>query len=230
MASNRQLKSKIRTVGNIKQITKAMQMVSATKMRKSQEVALQARPFAKKALDLLSRLSQNGQQEEQGIFWDVKEGKTCLIVITSDKGLCGSFNSQVLRQALSWTQDNEDVDVIAVGRKGKDFFVRRGITPVAEFSSFSDIVTLQDVTSLTEWVLQAFLKGEYAKVMIIYTEFVSALSQKPELHQVLPFDAEQLREVIEGIVPKTGKYSEWQEHNGGEEEETSFLLESFYAA
>ena len=107
MASQRALKSKIQTVSNISQITRAMQMVSATNMRKSQEVALSARPYAKQALSMLSRIMGYSKQEQlTGTFVDEREGRVCLVVVTSDKGLCGSYNSGVLRiWILSRTKD-----------------------------------------------------------------------------------------------------------------------------
>lgn len=217
MASSRQLKSKIRTVGNIKQITKAMQMVSATKMRKSQEVALRARPFAKKTLSLLSSiLTIVNESDEKSIFLqEQKKGKTCLIVVTSDKGLAGSFNGQILRLATKWIEEQgEDIDIIAVGKKGRDFFLRRGVTPVAEFFAFSDIVSLHDVTPISDWVLNAYEKGEYKRVMIASTLFFSALVQKPDTLQILPLDLKELKDMVKNIIPKTGKDSEQQENNG----------------
>jgi F-type H+-transporting ATPase subunit gamma len=206
MASSRQLKNKIRTVGNIKQITKAMQMVSATKMRKSQEVALAARPFAKKAFSLLSAIAQLADpKEDKGMFFKEKEGKTCLVVITSDKGLAGSFNSAVLRIAYQWYLENQDAHVVAVGKKGRDFFKRRGVSPAAEFVGFSDIVTLSNVRPLSTWIVEKFEQGAYAKVEVASTRFVSALVQKPEVHQILPLHLQELKAIIENIVPKTGK-------------------------
>jgi len=226
MASSRQLKSKIRTVGNIKQITKAMQMVSATKMRKSQEVALRARPFAKEALSLMQDIVKNQDvvDQESIYFVQQKEGKTCLIVVTSDKGLCGSFNSQVTRMAAQWLLGKNNVDVVAVGRKGRDFFKARKMTPVAEFLQFSDIVTLHDVTPLSEWVLKAFEQGRYERVVIASTQFFSALVQKPNVRQILPLDMEELQEAVKNIVPKTGKYADWNSEEG-EEEKLPHLLE-----
>ena len=234
MSSSRQLKSKIRTVGNIKQITKAMQMVSATKMRKSQEVALRARPFAKETLSLLQDIvgHQEVLSQESIYFAQPKEGprageagKTCLIVVTSDKGLCGSFNSQVLRLALQWIkQQEQDVDVVAVGRKGRDFFKAKGITPVAEFLLFSDIVTLHDVSPLSEWALKAFEEGRYKRVVIVSTQFFSALVQKPNIRQLLPLHMEELADAVKNIVPKTGKYADWSSKESTKEK-LSHLLE-----
>jgi len=208
MISSRQLKSKLRTVGNIKQITKAMQMVSATKMRKSQEVALRARPFAKEALSLMRDIVGHQEVlEQESIYFaqrkegpPVQAGKTCLIVVTSDKGLCGSFNSQVTRMAFQWFSGMNNVDVVAVGRKGRDFFKARGITPVAEFLQFSDIVTLHDVAPLSEWVLKAFEEGRYKRIVIASTQFFSALVQKPNIRQLLPLDIEELKDAVKNIV------------------------------
>lgn len=228
MASSRQLKSKIRTVGNIKQITRAMQMVSATKMRKAQEVALRARPFAKKTLSLLSAISVIASEDrEQSMFLKERtQGKVCLIVVTSDKGLAGSFNGQVLRLAAQWIDAQaEEIDIVAVGKKGRDFFLRRGVTPVAEFFAFSDIVTLYDVAPVSDWIIDAYEKGTYRKVMIASTAFISSLVQKPGVHKILPLNLQELGEMVENIVPKTGKYSEWKEKEGKESSASLQILE-----
>lgn len=209
-------------------------MVSATKMRRSQEVALHARPFAKKALSLMQDIvgHEEALKQESIYFAKPKEGlpageagKTCLVVVTSDKGLCGSFNSQVLRLASQWMQQEQDVEVVAVGRKGRDFFKGRGIVPVAEFLLFSDIVTLHDVTPLAEWVLKAFEERRYKRVVVASTQFFSALVQKPNMRQLLPLDITELQDAVKNIVPKTGKYADWHSSEQGKEESSLHLLE-----
>ena len=230
MASSRQLKTKIQAVKNIKQITKAMQMVAATKMRKSQEVALNARPYAKKSFSLLLHLLKQSEKEEmESVFFRNREGnKIALVVITSDKGLAGSFNSSVLRQALQWKTQQEaegkEVSIVAVGKKGRDFFRAREGNVVAEFLQFSDIVTYVDVAPLADWIVQAAEEQEYDKIVVCSNQFVSALVQKVEIRQLLPLEIDTLKETIESIVPKTGKYSELAK----EEESTkdlSYVLE-----
>lgn len=214
MASKLQLKSKIRAVGNIKQITKAMQLVSATKMRKSQEVALRARPYAKHALSLLARLEALAQEtKHQGPLWQKREqGKVCLAVVTSDKGLSGTFNGTILKTAfqlyLKEREQGQDVEIVAVGKKTHNFFKKRKAVIAAEFFKFSDVVTMYEVLPLAEWVLEAYRKGIYKKVVFCSMRFVSALVQKPAVHQVLPIDVKELEAVVEDIVPKTGKFSE----------------------
>src|SRR3990167_3283530 len=129
MSSNRQLKTKIHAVGNIKQITRAMEMVAATKMRKAQEVALRARPYAKYALSLLrSLLLLEGGEElrvQSHFFKEINRKNPCLVVVTSDKGLCGGFNSQVLRAALKFREEYPDSSIVTIGKKGKEFLDRK---------------------------------------------------------------------------------------------------------
>lgn len=217
MASSRQLKGKIRTVGNIRQITRAMEMVAATKMRKSQETALRARPFAKNAFSLLSSLFlqvkaggfADEMGDEKGIFWRERaEGKECLLVITSDKGLCGNYNAAVLRQAWQFLGTRNDFSVVVIGKKARDFFVRRGVRPVAEFCDFSDITTLADVYPVAKRIVEGYTDKEFKSVSVVSARFVSALVQKYEMRKILPLTLEELDRMVKDIVPKIGKYAE----------------------
>jgi len=194
-----------------------MQMVAATKMRKAQEVALRARPYARKSLALLLHLLKYAEKEEtQRIFGlNQANAKIALIVITSDKGLAGSFNSAVLRAAARFVEERGDADIVAVGRRGRDFFRNRGLPAgrhgahiAAEFFQFSDIVSFGDVKPLADWVLQTYEQQEYGTIAVCSTQFVSALVQRPAVRQIFPLEIEQLRQAVEDIVPKTGKYSE----------------------
>jgi len=235
MVSSRELKNKINTVGNIRQITKAMQMVAATKMRKAQESALSARPYAKKSLSLLNNLLQYSKAE--GVsekYWKIgTTGTVALVVVTSDKGLAGSFNSAVLRMAAKWKEEQESaqggarkVEIVAVGKKGRDFFKARGGKIAAEFFQFSDIVKLSDVAPLMDWVGEAWEQEKYEKIIFCSTQFVSALVQKPEISQLLPLQREELEKTIESIVPKTGKYAEIAEQEkSNENNNIQYVLE-----
>lgn len=242
MASTRQLKGKIRAVRNIEQITRAMELVSATKMRRSQDAALSARPYAKKSFSLLLHLLQQaGNEEVESVFMraprssksEVGEDKTALVVITSDKGLAGSFNSAVLRMAYKWYQESFDsaqdkqIEIVAVGKKGRDFFRARGATIAAEFYKFSDIVTLQDIVPLMDWIMEAYEQKKYEKIVFCSQQFISALVQKPEIHQILPLEQEELQQIIEHIVPKTGRYAELvkDEESAINNRQLAYLLE-----
>lgn len=220
-------------------------MVAATKMRRAQEVALQARPYARKSLALLLHLLKYSEKEpaQSETLWlarhneqalGVKE-RIALIVITSDKGLAGSFNSAVLRAAARFVEEHVDADIVAVGRRGRDFFRSRGAHIAAEFFQFSDIVTFQDVHPLADWVVSRFAgsgearradqQKQYGTIAVCSTQFVSALVQKPAVRQIFPLDVEQLRQAVEDIVPKTGRYSELALQEGEIVRDLNYVLE-----
>ncbi|MDO8577422.1 MAG: ATP synthase F1 subunit gamma [Candidatus Wildermuthbacteria bacterium] len=201
MISKRQLKSKIHSIGNIRQMTRAMELVAATKMRKAQDRALRSRPYAAHALSLLSRIVglARAQEQEGTLFSQRERGKVCLVVVTSDKGLSGSFNNAVLR--TSWQlfegfiREKEEVEIIAVGKKSRDFFVNRNAAVAASFLRFSDIITLEDVAPLINRVLHSYEEKTYKKVVFCSTHFVSALLNKAEAHQVLPLSQKELLDI-----------------------------------
>ena len=229
MASLRQLKSKIRTVGNIGQITKAMEMVAATKMRKSQEIALKARPYAKEALSLLYNILLHAEKEDLAaqshLFKRTGRITTCLVVITSDKGLCAGFNSAVLREALQFKKNHPETDIVVGGKKGRAFFAARNIPIAAAFTDFSDTATLSEVSPLTDWLLSRYQDHTYDTIVFCSTLFISALVQKVALTEVLPLTLKGLQDVIERIVPQRGRYSELAENNDITQKEISYLLE-----
>ena len=227
MISKHHLKSKIKATGNIRQITKAMEMVAASKMRKSEQTALKARPYAKKALSLLRNIASYSVKEKlkSPYFKEGPGSKICLVVVTSDRGLCGAFNGQVLRLAAKFIREHktaEALDMVAVGKKSKDYFHRIGIKPKAEFCDFSEIATLYDVQPLADWIIERFQKKEYNRVVFCSTLFISALKQRVELNQALPLTITELTKIIDNITPKYGKYSEIR---GKEQEaESGFYL------
>ncbi|MBI4122808.1 MAG: ATP synthase F1 subunit gamma [Parcubacteria group bacterium] len=214
MAVTRQVKDKIRATSNIKQITKAMEMVAATKMRKAEETALRARPYAKEAVTLLRNLLFIAQKEElthhSHYFKKAEGGPMCLVVVTSDRGLAGAFNANVLRRAMRFHEEHANVDIVAVGKKAEEFFARRGVKAVASFAGFSSVATLSEISPLAEWLITRYQNHTYDKVTFCSTMFVSALVQRTELTDLLPLTMEGLQNIIEGIVPSRGKYSEMQ--------------------
>ncbi|MDP3982167.1 MAG: ATP synthase F1 subunit gamma [bacterium] len=231
MTSQTHLKNKARAVKNIGQITKAMEMVSAAKMRKAQESALSARPYAKHMLSLFSSLLLHMKKEgELGLsLGKVREGVVCLVVVTSNKGLCGSYNSGVMRAALAWKerkeQEGKRVEVVTVGKKARDVFRKREAHIAQEFLNFSEVATIEDVSPVANWILQAKEKGLYEEMTCWSTTFISALERKATEVQILPFSQEAIERVVEGIIPKTGKYSTWVQEEREEKETSSVLLE-----
>ena len=220
MPSKRSIQDKIRATGNIRQITRAMELVAATKMRKAEQVALRARPFAKNAGRLLRNLlcHAKGEQvfQESLLFTKNEKGSVCLLLITSDRGLCGSYNTAVLRRALRFLAEDPSANSgqgkhtrgIAVGKKAIAFFKKAGIQPDAEFSQLSDIASLADGAPVAEFILSQYEKGAYQRVFSCSTTFISALSQKAELREILPLSIENIQEMIQGILPQKGMYAQ----------------------
>lgn len=216
MISKRQIKSKISATQNIRQITKAMEMVSATKMRKAEEIALQSRPFAKESLslmrNLLSYVEKNGEIKSH--YFKRKDiNKSCLVVVTSDKGLAGAFNSNVLRRAMKFIEENPDVDVVTMGKKAKEFLQKRNIKIVNSFDNSSDTITLSDVAPMSDWLIESYKEHTYDSISFCSTIFVSALVSKVEISEVLPLTVAGLQEIIKRIVPKKGRYSDIQDND-----------------
>src|SRR5271168_4621734 len=148
MATGRAIKNRIKSTKNIRQITKAMEAVSAVKMRKSEAAAILARPYALSALKVLRDIREYVSTEEiasSPFFQKRDSGKTCLVVVTSDKGLAGSLNSKVMNAAQKFESSigKEATDIVAVGRRGRDYFKRRGYSIAAEFLGNGDIVSIE---------------------------------------------------------------------------------------
>lgn len=215
MPSKRSIQDKIRATGNIRQITRAMELVAATKMRKAESVALKARPFAKNAVRLLRNLLSYAKGEqaflESLLLKRNGKGNTCLLLITSDRGLCGSYNTQVLRAAAKFLKEENDVRGVAVGKKAATFFQKSGVPLDREFFQFSDIASLSDGAPVAEFILSQYEKGSYRKAVSCSTTFLSALSQKAELREILPLSVENLQEMVQGILPQKGMYARAEE-------------------
>lgn len=222
MASAKDIKRRIRSVKNTSQITKAMEVVSATKMRRSQTAALSGRPYAVAALDILSNISRrmSSQRTDQAVSgrWLAvsaggrrgTNGRVLLAVITSDKGLAGAFNSNVLRLVERWRRehDGEAFDVATVGKKARDYFMARGIAPVASFTGFGDYAVRLETEPLADVLAEGYAEGRWKSVAVFYTNFRSTLKQESVMVEVLPADPRRIEEIIRGITPEYGLYSE----------------------
>ena len=210
MATLRTIRLRIKGTRNIKQITRAMEAVSAVKMRKSQQVALAARPYATAALQLLKSV-ESGTPEGAMLspFLEKREVKdTLLVVVTSDKGLAGPFNTNVLKKAESFIKSAAGtVTIAAVGKKAGDYFIRRGKTPIIALTGFGDYAELAEVNPIFEAVAEAFSSKKVDEVFVIYTNFLSAMKQEVVMRKLLPFSEKGLEEMVGGIVPERGRFS-----------------------
>lgn len=237
MPSLSDLQKRIKSVKNTRQITKAMEVVSATKMRRSQELALNARPYAFAAFELLANASRKLSPKEPlpALLSDNGSKKTLAVVICSDKGLAGSFNANVLRKALSviassasgrTKQSSEPgIDLVTIGKKGREFLGYRGYTVVKEFMGHGDYVDITEITGLHDFISEKFLDGTYGKVVCVYTNFLSTLRQEAVVREILPIRKENVLAMIEGLVPKSGLHSEVSSDKYQVTSENGYLFE-----
>ncbi|MBC7259376.1 MAG: ATP synthase F1 subunit gamma [Chloroflexi bacterium] len=190
MSSIREIRRHIRSVRNISKVTRAMQMVAASKMRRAQEQVLATRPYAQKSWELLTHLAAlavRTEQEEHPLLAVRPVQAVGLVVITSDKGLCGGYNHNLLRVVTDYLQAQEKpVKVITVGRKGRDFMLRTRVNLVADFTGVPALPTLLDVLPIARTVLDDYLAGVYDEVLLAYTDFVNTLVQRPVIRRLLP--------------------------------------------
>ena len=203
----KQIKNKIISTKKTGQVTKAMESVSAVKMRKSQERAFLGRPYVHAALRVLSRLAKADHGMAHPLTTVRSQGGLLAVIVTSDKGLAGSVNSAVLKQAEKLFALHEIVDVIAVGRKALEFAYREKKTVVASYTNLADDTALEDVYDMSNKALEGFKTNNYQKVVVIYQNFISTFEQDPVVRQVLPVIADEINDLMRGIKPKTGKFS-----------------------
>lgn len=193
MASLRDIRKRIRSVKNTRQITKAMKMVSAAKLRKAQDAIIAARPYAQMLDQIIADLAT--RSEGEGLAHPLLTArpvrKVELLLLTSDRGLAGGFNSNVIRRASRFLYENTgmEIEVSTVGRKGNDFFRNRGQKMRKDFGYLYQRLNYSQAASVAEEMSARFMRGEVDAVYIVYNEFLSAISQKVTLAQLLPLQA-----------------------------------------
>ena len=195
MPSLKEVKNRITSVVSTQQITKAMKMVAAAKLRKSQERIHQMRPFAQKLNALLQNLSA-AQLDGDGDNWysNVREEKKILIIaVSSDRGLCGSFNSNIFKGVNRLIDENYaaafakgNVTVLTIGKKSSDYFGKRKCAMVGDFSLLFSTLSFENVSRAAEYVMEAYKHGKYDKVMLVYNEFKNVATQILRVEQFLP--------------------------------------------
>jgi F-type H+-transporting ATPase subunit gamma len=208
--SLKHIKNKIKSTERTSKVTRAMEAVSAVKMRKSQERALTSRPYAESALRILEHVSHASNVKKHYFFSENTSVKNCIIVVTSDKGLAGSLNSAVLKEATSYIQSfqPQDIDCICFGKKSYEHFTRRGFNVPLHYTNVSDDVTLSDLDEVVAFIISNFKNKHYGHVYVVYQSFISTFEQSATTRTVLPFSPSTLQDIVEGIVPTKGKYSD----------------------
>lgn len=196
MANLRDIKRRIRSVKNTQQITKAMKLVSASKLRKAQERILSVRPYALKLMDVLRHLAARAGEDLHPLLNKREGNKIVLLVITSDKGLCGAFNSSILRKTMQIVRENEgkEISFIVAGRKGRDFLRNRKFKILNEYSNWAKGFDYLKASEIGETLSDLFTQNAADKVYVIYNEFKSVIQQQVVMDQLLPVVPEKLTE------------------------------------
>ena len=214
------IQSRIKSVSNTRKITKAMEMVAAAKMRKAVEAATDTRTYATLAWDLLVNLS--GEEQQKIELLEVRQVKKLLmIVVTSNRGLCGSFNSNIIKKTVQQMEDPKnitkqrisgidvepseelEVDVIGVGKKAVGFAKKLNYNLVSSFIDISDTPKMEDALLISGILIKAYEEKKYDKVVIAYTDFQSTINQTAKLRQVLPISERDLEKMLEQLGRNT---------------------------
>ncbi len=189
MASQREIRRRIGAVRNIKQITRAMQFVAASKLKRAQDATLASRPYSEKIDEVLADLAAVLGGDEHPLLARREGGKRMVVLITTDRGLAGPLNTNTIRfAARDITESSGELAVVTVGRKGRDAMRRARVPLEAHFAGFGDKPAFADVIPLARLVTDAYLDGSFTRVDIIYSHFVSTLTQRPSLATLLPVE------------------------------------------
>ena len=197
-----ELKNRIKTTQNISQITKAMEMVAASKMKKAQAQAMSARPYALALRESLATVSQALQEKEftHPFMESHDQGRELVIVISTDKGLCGSLNANLFKVLDGWKSEHPEAQVMAVGRKSVLFVRKMGYELHSQFTDLPEYIDLDDVIPILTILKQGFVSKEFKSVYVVYNDFVNTLTQEPVVAKLLPIDLTM--EVRVGIEDK----------------------------
>jgi F-type H+-transporting ATPase subunit gamma len=221
MPSLQHIRRRIGSVKNTQKITKAMKLVSASKLRRAQERILTARPYAKKMAEMLGALGARTNREYHPLLQKRTVKKIEVVVMTSDRGLCGGFNTNILRRAMESIKElrerTPDLTINVVGRKGRDFFKRRGFNLRKEWTGISDKVQYEHAAEIGKDLVESYLKGTFDEVHMVYGEFRSAIQTRIVTEKLFPigdFKQEEIEnegsfiyepdeeEVLETLLPR----------------------------
>ena len=208
MASARDMRLRIRSIKNIAQVTRALEAVSASKVNKAVAQVEGTRPYASKAWQVLKHVAlQPGRETLHPLLTDRKEvKKTLVLLLSSDRGLAGAYNTNVIRFNMqNFGEKHDVVDYITVGKKGRDLMMRRGGNVMAEFSDLPAAPSFMDVSAIGHLAVEKFLAGEVDEVYLVYTDYVSMAKQTPVMKKLLPLEVDDGDDLVQeyGAAQKT---------------------------
>jgi F-type H+-transporting ATPase subunit gamma len=213
MASVKSIKQRIKGAQNTAKITKAMEVVSATKMRRCQQFALRARPYAVASLEMLRNILTRTARSEKALKHPLFENRVvtsrALLVVTADKGLAGAINTNVLKKADAWIAAHDDLPyvLVTVGKKAKEYFERKNVPITHSFFGFGDFSTREQTRPVAEALIQGFVDHSWDTVDAVYTNFRTSLLQESVVRPLLPASEGGLTEVVRSIIPEAGRFA-----------------------
>ena len=223
MANLKEIRNRISSVGSTMQITSAMKMVSAAKLKRAQDAILQMRPYANKLTELLVNLSSSLDSSEGGDFSVNREIKNVLLIpITSNRGLCGGFNANIIKQTISLINNDyndKTVSVISIGKKSSEYFINNNYNVISSHDDIFSDLTYDSVAKIAEDIMQSYLDLKYDKVILVYNQFKNAATQNVMSENYLPVESPEeegavigdyifepeKKEIIEQLIPKSLK-------------------------
>ncbi len=211
MASGKELRRRITSIKSTQQITRAMKMVSAAKLRRAQDAITAARPYAIGVRKVVTQLTKDASLSEEHPLLELRDEKKSVLTVlfTSDRGLCGGFNSNLNKKALANAKEDafkfEKFQFACVGKKGNEFLKLRGLDVYTHYEDFQKNADLAKISALGEELTQLYLDGDFDEVRIIFSEFKSALSQIPRQQALLPISTDALEDVGEGVGEDASK-------------------------
>jgi F-type H+-transporting ATPase subunit gamma len=208
MAGTKEIKRRIKSVKNTKKITKAMELVAASKMKRAVSSTLASRLYANYSWQLLTSFASQLENSKHPFLNKREEikNKVLYVLITSNRGLCGGYNAQAIKKLIASIKNKKDtVDIITIGKKGDNAMRRLGLNVTMTFLDLPDNINLRDIDPLALFIKERFKNRTYDEVYLVYTNYVSALTQKPESRKLLPISKEELKESIESIGEERNK-------------------------
>ena len=221
------IRRRIRSVKSTQQITKAMKMISAAKLRRAQEAIFAARPYARRMLQVLNSLATRAEKDAHPLLMDNEGNRVMLVVITADKGMCGAFNTNIIRQATRFLDEHDarEVELGLVGRKGRDHFRRRSYRVRSEHVGIFQALAFPVAQKLARQLIEIYTSGEVDEIHLVYNEFKSIVQQRVLVEQLLPIQPIELSEeesaldylyepeparIFEHLVPKHVEIQVWR--------------------
>ena len=223
MANLKEIRLRITSVGSTMQITSAMKMVSAAKLKRAQDAIIQMRPYANKLTELLKNLSASLDSSDGGVYTQEREIKNVLLVtVTSNRGLCGGFNAYIMKKAKALINEeyaNANVSILSIGKKSSEHFTKNGFNVASTHDALFGDLTFDNVAMVAEGIMEQFVEGDYDKVVLVYNQFKNAATQIIMTENFLPVQAAEneseavvdyifeptKQEIVEQLIPKSLK-------------------------